>query len=74
MCWPVAGLNCKQMSVRDCVCVCVCECKTGDCVRARATASQKVIAARRVTHAEPSGHGAAVQRAPCVCSGFYTPA
>lgn len=23
MCWPVAGLNCKQMSVRDCAHVCV---------------------------------------------------
>lgn len=72
MCWPVAGLNCKQMSVRDCAHVCVSARQVT--VRARATASQKVIAARRVAHAEPSGHGAAVQRAPCVCSGFYTPA
>lgn len=70
MCWGIAGLNCKEISVRDrCVCV---HAYLHMCVYTCIQCEPKVINARCVTRAEPSGHGAAIQHAPvCVQVFIY---
>lgn len=65
-----AGLNCKEMSVRDIAWVCVCV-YVGLFV-SYSHCEPKVIEADCATRAGPSGHGAAVQRAPaCVQVCIY---
>lgn len=67
VCWGIAGFNCKEISVWDrCVCVYICVCIY------MLPCELKVIDARCVTRAEPSGHGAAIQHAPvCVQVFIY---